>query len=997
LAENFEAIIGANIKAFQRAMREVDREIRETAMGAEAEISADIAEFMSEMEVVDSMLSELAEEHNIDITSDVAEVISEIESVDEALSTLPENVDINIDSEIAEVIEEIEAVDQAISSLPSEVEIDVETSVAEAIAEVEAVDAAVSSLPDEANIDVDAEVAGAIAGLAAVDAAAAALPNEVEIDVDVNTHPFLNAMALINTHTQNTFRDFERRYNNVQAAMDRFAQSIRTFGEIIRYSGSGLLLMISPAIVPIIAHLIGLLGNLGVMIGTIAGSTFALLSAFTAAAIGAVGFIAVALPSIKAVHGEVKDMTKSQKKAYESLKVVKSVWKEIQASVSDKAASAYGSALKAVSTILKSLKPMFVSVADAFNRLMESLNKSVGSPPVKKFFDYLNKEAGPLTETVLKSLGNLLQGFFNMMTSFGPLTKSTAQGFLEMTERFAAWADGLGKSKTFQEFVSYVETNMPKIRAIFRDAIAGIIYMFAAFGPSASEWMDRIKEMMAGFKEWAKALGQNEEFKGFISYIKENGPKVAELIGNIVTFIKELGIALAPTGTQMLDAINGFLEWSAAMMAAHPWVGKIIAAVIVLTGAFIFILPLIIAVGAFLGPGLIAQMVKSVAKMTWTAATFVAKWLWMGAQALFHGAKIAAAWLLTVGKNMVVAVAKMIASAAVFVAKWLWMGAQALFHAAKVAAAWTLATGVAMAKAVAKMVATAAIFVAKWLWVGVQALFHAAKVAAAWFIALGPVGWVIATVIALVILIIANWDKISAWTKKAWDIVWTWIKDTWQKIKSKTTEVASNIWSTVKQKFSDIVSAVKEKMNQVWNGIKEIWNQVMNFFRSIDLFEIGANIIEGLVNGVKSMASSLVNGVKGVVNGAIEGAKALLGINSPSRLFKSFGVYTGEGYIIGVNKMGNKVANAASNMAAAASNAFTPQIANMQATASLSAVVKPSDIKALKHSFSADVADMETPDPTINVYNEWDGEKVVSYVERGNAKRTRITDGFYGK
>jgi phage-related protein len=295
------------------------------------------------------------------------------------------------------------------------------------------------------------------------------------------------------------------------------------------------------------------------------------------------------------------------------------------------------------------------------------------------------------------------------------------------------------------------------------------------------------------------------------------------------------------------------------------------------------------------------------------------------------------------------------------------------------------------------MVATAAIFVAKWLWVGVQALFHAAKVAAAWFIALGPVGWVIATVIALVILIIANWDKISAWTKKAWDIVWTWIKDTWQKIKSKTTEVASNIWSTVKQKFSDIVSAVKEKMNQVWNGIKEIWNQVMNFFRSIDLFEIGANIIEGLVNGVKSMASSLVNGVKGVVNGAIEGAKALLGINSPSRLFKSFGVYTGEGYIIGVNKMGNKVANAASNMAAAASNAFTPQIANMQATASLSAVVKPSDIKALKHSFSADVADMETPDPTINVYNEWDGEKVVSYVERGNAKRTRITDGFYGK
>ncbi|WP_191556615.1 phage tail protein [Metabacillus idriensis] len=1041
MAENFEAIIGANIKAFQRAMREVDREIRETAMGAEAEITADISEFMSEIAAVDSMLTELADEHNIDISSDVAEVISEIESVDEALSTLPENVDINIDSEIAEVLEEIEAVDQAISSLPSEVQIDIDSNVADVIAEAEAVDAALSSLPGEVDIDVEADVAGAIADIAAVDAAAAALPNEVEIDVDVNTHPFLSAMALINTQTQNVFRGFERRLNNVQSAMDRFAQSIRTFGEIARYSLSGLLLMISPAIVPVIAHLIGVLGNLGVMLGVIAGSTFALVSAFAAAAIGILGFVAVAIPSIKAVHGEVEDMTKAQRKAYESLKVVKSTWKDIQDSVSDKAASAYGSALKAVAAILKGLKPMFVGVADAFNRLMESLNKSVGSPPVKAFFDYLNKEAGPLTETVLISLGNLLQGFFNMMTAFGPLTKSTAQGFLEMSERFADWSAGLSKSKAFQNFVTYVETNMPKIRAIFRDAIAGIIYMFAAFGPSASEWMDRLKEMMAGFKEWSKALGDNAEFKGFIDYLKENGPKVADLIGNIVTFLKELGIALAPMGTQMLDSVNNFLVWSAAMMDAHPWVGKIIAAVIVLAGAFIALLPLIIAVGAFIGPGLIGKMVMSAAKMIWTAgvfvakwiwmatvatanairiaaawlwatgssmvvalarmiataAVFVARWLWMGIQSLLHAAKIAAAWALATGVAMVRALASMIATAAVFVAKWLWMGVQSLLHAAKVAAAWALSTGAAMARAVASMIATAAVFVAKWAWMGVKALFHAARMAAAWFIALGPVGWVIGVVVALVILIIANWDKVSAWTKKAWTAVWTWIKDTWQKIKSKTTEVASNIWNTVKQKFSDIVSAVKEKMNAVWNGIVEIWGEVMSFFQGIDLYEIGVNIIQGLVNGVTSMADSLIRGVKGVVNGAIEGAKALLGIASPSKLFKSFGEFTGEGFIIGVNKMNTKVANAASNMASAASNAFSPQMANMQASASLNTAISSSDMKAMKHSFSADIEDMETPDPTINVYNEWDGEKVVSYVERGNAKRSRITDGFYGK
>lgn len=955
MAENFEAIIGANIKAFQRAMREVDREIRETAMGAEAEISADISEFMSEIAAVDSMLTELADEHNIDINSEVAE----------------------------------------------------------AVAELEAVEAAVSSLPDEVAVDVDADVAGAIADIAAVDAATAALPNNVEIDVTVDTNRFMQALSAIDRQTRRVFNSFERRLDNVQASMDRFAQSIRTFGEIARYSGSGLLLMISPAIVPIIANLIGVLGQLGAMIGTVAGATFALVSAFAVAAIGALGFMAAAIPSIKAVHGEVKDLTKAQKKAYESLKVVKSTWKEIQDSVSDKAASAYGSALKAVAAILKGLKPMFTGVADAFNRLMESLNKSVGSPPVKAFFDYLNKEAGPLTETVFKSIGNLLQGFFNMMTSFGPLTKSTAQGFLEMSERFAAWAAGLSESKAFQTFVSYVETNMPKIRAIFRDAIAGIIYMFAAFGPSASEMMDRLKEMMAGFKEWAKSLGENEEFKGFIEYIKENSPKVADLIGNIVTFLKELGIALAPMGTQMLDSVNNFLVWSAAMLDAHPWIGKIIAAVIVLTGAFIALLPLIIAVGAFIGPGLIGKMVMSAAKMIWTAGVFVAKWIWMATVATANAIRIAAAWLWATGSSMVVALARMIATATVFVARWLWMGVQSLLHAAKIAAAWALATGVAMARALASMIATAAVFVAKWVVIGAKALLHAAKVAAAWalstgaamaralasmiataavfvakwvwmgvqalaqavrmaaawFIALGPVGWVIGVVVALVILIIANWDKVSAWTKKAWSIVSQVVKDSWEKLKSATSAGAKSIWSMISNTFNNIVSFLK--------GLGSTF------------YQAGKGLIQQIINGIQSMArkvTSTVSNIAGKIRDFLPFSPAKTGPLSDLNHLDFGGPITDS-----INRAKRGVQNAMNSLLS------SPQIADMQANASLNTAINSSDMRAVRHSFSADIQDMETPDPTINVYNEWDGEKVVSYVERGNAKRTRITDGFYGK
>src|SRR5690606_41662381 len=50
---------------------------------------------------------------------------------------------------------------------------------------------------------------------------------------------------------------------------------------------------------------------------------------------------------------------------------------------------------------------------------------------------------------------------------------------------------------------------------------------------------------------------------------------------------------------------------------------------------------------------------------------------------------------------------------------------------------------------------------AKWVWLGVVALVNAARVALAWFIAMGPIGWIIAILIALVAVFILFWDEIK--------------------------------------------------------------------------------------------------------------------------------------------------------------------------------------------------------------------------------------------
>ena len=79
----------------------------------------------------------------------------------------------------------------------------------------------------------------------------------------------------------------------------------------------------------------------------------------------------------------------------------------------------------------------------------------------------------------------------------------------------------------------------------------------------------------------------------------------------------------------------------------------------------------------------------------------------------------------------------------------------------------------------------------------------------------------------------------------------------------------------------------------------------------------------GFVNGVKNAAGALIDAVGGAVKGAINWAKGLLGIHSPSRVFRQFGEYTDEGFIIGVNNRAGAVMKSVGNMAQGAIDAFT--------------------------------------------------------------------------
>jgi phage-related protein len=104
--------------------------------------------------------------------------------------------------------------------------------------------------------------------------------------------------------------------------------------------------------------------------------------------------------------------------------------------------------------------------------------------------------------------------------------------------------------------------------------------------------------------------------------------------------------------------------------------------------------------------------------------------------------------------------------------------------------------------------------------------------------------------------------------------------------------VISTVVGWVSQFASNATSAASQFASNLINGLASIPGQVTS---------IGSNIIQGMVNGVTSAAGRLIDSVKGAVDDAINAAKNLLGIHSPSRVFRKIGQYTMQGAALGVD------------------------------------------------------------------------------------------------
>ena len=169
----------------------------------------------------------------------------------------------------------------------------------------------------------------------------------------------------------------------------------------------------------------------------------------------------------------------------------------------------------------------------------------------------------------------------------------------------------------------------------------------------------------------------------------------------------------------------------------------------------------------------------------------------------------------------------------------------------------------------------------------------------------------------------------------------------WQQLPGKVWSWASGMASRAGQLATDAGRALGNRIAGAAAGFASWFQQLPSRIVSwaSGMFSQGSQIAgdvgRGLISGIGAFAGRIRDKFSSVISGAIDSAKRLLGIASPSRVFRTIGQQTGQGLEIGLDSWETRVARAAARLADTTISAGTPDRLTLPAPLAATASTPP--------------------------------------------------------
>jgi hypothetical protein len=579
------------------------------------------------------------------------------------------------------------------------------------------------------------------------------------------------------------------------------------------------------------------------------------------------------------------------------------------------AAADFGQALRDLATVGSSFFPrMGTAIANAARDFRDFIANARKTGELRAWIE------GAI-ET-FKQLGRIISNVWNIFSDIREAMSAGDVGFLDILEEATKALRDMTSSDEGQKFFKDLAAVMREVldvakkvfkeifnsvSAILGDAMPFIRQFIQAFGVALVAALRVVTPLLQSVARW---LSENKEIMA---------PLLVAIVG-IVTAFKLLvtvgnGIKSIKSGFDVIKASAGILKTFMSGMIGTT--KKVVSGFVTMAN------------NAAIWAKTMGRYHLSVAR-----------------DAVKRAATTAGAWIAQSAKATAQAIKSVIKMAATMIANFVKVAAAAALQAGITAAAW-ISQMISMSISVLRTLAiTVAAWVANWVRMAAVAMANAIRIAAAWLIAMGPIGIIIGLIVALVAVVVLNWDKIWAVTKKVFGAIWDfisglftdaldWIGGWFTTIINWFKTFPGKVLTSLGDLGNWLINKGKDLLNGLWNGIKWVANQVWTWFSNLGskiagffagagswLWNAGKNIVQGLIDGIISMYNSVLDAMGLITKDLKGGFEADLKMHSPSRVFYQYGVFITQGLVNGLKATTASVESASKDVGVKAASAF---------------------------------------------------------------------------
>lgn len=242
--------------------------------------------------------------------------------------------------------------------------------------------------------------------------------------------------------------------------------------EIDKYSGRlGLLLRtaaaIGPAIVPIGAAAIPAIAGLTAGLGAAAGAFGVTLLAVQGLGDGLKALDAYQLDptaeNLQKLQLQMDKLGPSGAEFVRYLDQLEPVMRGVQDVARQGLFPGVEDGIDAMLTKLPQAKRIIFDIASALGDVAASAGKGLAGNGFRDFFNYLETDAAPTLKAFAEATGNVAEGIANLIVGVAPLSRDFTSGLVAATQSFQDWTASLAGTQGFQDFLSYIRQTGPQV------------------------------------------------------------------------------------------------------------------------------------------------------------------------------------------------------------------------------------------------------------------------------------------------------------------------------------------------------------------------------------------------------------------------------------------------------------------------------------------------------------------------------------------------------